>query len=175
MDEVAGMLRRLIRDVPDFPKPGVMFKDITPLLKDPEAFRQCIDALAERYEKQAIDAVTAVEARGFIVGTVLAYRLGRGMIPIRKAGKLPWKTEKVEYSLEYGTDTVEIHQDAVAPGARILVADDLLATGGTALATAQLIEKLGGRVVEIAFLIELSSLKGREKLKGYPVFSLVTF
>ena len=168
-------LKRKIREIPDFPRPGILFRDITPLLADGEAFRAVIDRVAARYADQRIEAVVGVEARGFILGSALAYRLGAGTIPIRKRGKLPYKTFQCTYALEYGTDTLEIHQDAIRPGQRVLVFDDLLATGGTMTAAAELVGKLGGQIVELGFLIELMALKGREVLKEHPVFSLIQF
>lgn len=172
----SGMdLAQMIRDVPDFPQPGIVFKDITPLLADPRALRQVVEELAAGYGGQPPDLVAAVESRGFIFGAPLAYRLGAGFVPVRKAGKLPWQSIGAEYSLEYGTARLEVHTDAIAPGQRVLVVDDLLATGGTARATAQLVERLGGKVIGIAFLVELSFLNGREKLAGYEVSSLIKF
>ncbi len=168
-------LKARIRDIPDFPKKGIIFKDITTLLKEGSAFREAIDLLAKRYLGKEIKKVVAVEARGFILAGALAYRLGAGMVPVRKRGKLPAETVAETYALEYGKDTVEVHRDALSPGERVLILDDLLATGGTALATANLIKRLKGEIVEIAFLIELEFLKGRDKLKGYPVFSLIKF
>lgn len=168
-------LKRHIRDVPDFPKRGIVFKDITPLLGDVRAFQRVIDTLARRYAEKRIDTVVAIESRGFIFGAALAYRIDAGFVPVRKKGKLPYKTASVEYSLEYGTDTVEIHEDAVHRGSRVLLVDDVLATGGTAKATCELVEKLGGTIVECAFVIELTSLNGREKLKGREIFSLVPY
>lgn len=168
-------LKLFIRDVHDFPKPGIIFKDLTPLLRDPAAFAEAMEHMAAHYRGSRIKAVAGVESRGFIVGTALALDLGVGFIPLRKPGKLPYKTIRQEYSLEYGTDAIEIHQDAIAAGDRILLVDDLLATGGTARAGADLIRKLGGDLVGIAFLIELAFLKGREKLAGEQVFSLLTF
>ncbi len=170
-----GWLKDHIRDIPDFPVPGVVFKDITPLLADIEAFRSTIDALAAPFSDAGIDKVLAVEARGFIVGAPVAYRFGAGFVPCRKAGKLPWRVEKEEYVLEYGSDLLEIHQDAVAPGERVLVVDDVLATGGTAAATATLVERLGGVVVGFAFVIELAFLGGRSKLGGRELVSLLTY
>jgi len=168
-------LKRRIRDIPDFPKPGILFRDITPLLADGRAFRQAIDYLGGRYLDKKVDVVVGVEARGFIMGAALAYKLGAGNILIRKSGKLPYKTHRTTYSLEYGTDTLEIHQDAFKPGQRVLIADDLLATGGTISAAVDLVHQLGGEIVELAFLIELTALKGREKLKDYSVFSLIQY
>ncbi len=168
-------LKKFIRDVPDFPKPGIIFKDLTPLLKDHNAFATAIDHLARHYQGVKLTAIAGVESRGFIIGSALALTLRTGFLPLRKPGKLPSKTIRQEYSLEYGTDAIEIHQDAIAPGDRILLVDDLLATGGTARAGADLIRKLGGELVGIAFLIELAFLKGRERLTGEQVFSLLTF
>jgi adenine phosphoribosyltransferase len=168
-------LKSLIRDVPDFPKAGIVFKDITTLTKDPEGFRAAVDALAEQCRDASIDVVAGIEARGFIFGGAVAYRLGVGFVPARKPGKLPAETVRAEYTLEYGTDAVEMHRDAIAPGARVLIVDDLLATGGTAAATAKLVEELGGVVVAIAFLIDLAFLKGRDKLVGYEVTSLIEY
>ena len=172
---VVGELKRRIRDIPDFPKPGILFRDITPLLSDGRAFRQTIDYLGERYVDKQIDVVVGVEARGFIMGAALAYKLEAGNILIRKSGKLPYKTHRTTYALEYGTDTLEIHQDAIQPGQRVLVSDDLLATGGTIAAAVDLVRKLGGEIVELCFLIELTALKGRERLKDYSIFSLIQY
>lgn len=168
-------LSRFIRDVPDFPVEGIIFKDITTLLKDPRAFRQVIELFLERYRGQEIDQVVAVESRGFIFGTPLAYELGTGFVPVRKLGKLPADTISQEYDLEYGTACLEIHRDAFEKGQRILIVDDLLATGGSAQATVGLVEQLGGDIVSVAFLIELTFLKGREKLKGYDTCSLIQY
>ncbi len=168
-------LKATIRDVPDFPKPGIIFKDITPLLADVKAFQSVVDAFAKRYADKSIDSVVAIESRGFIFGGALAYRLDAGFVPVRKKGKLPYKTQSVEYALEYGTDTIEIHQDAIHKGSRVLVLDDVLATGGTARATCDLVEKTGGVVVECGFVIELGFLHGREKLKNREVFSLIQY
>jgi adenine phosphoribosyltransferase len=168
-------LKRRIRDIPDFPKPGIVFRDITPLLADGQAFRQAINYIGERYQDKKIDVVVGVEARGFIMGAALAYKLRAGNILIRKLGKLPYKTHRTTYALEYGTDTLEIHQDAFKRGQRVLIADDLLATGGTVSAAVDLVKQLGGEIVELAFLIELIALKGRERLKGYSVFSLLQY
>ncbi len=168
-------LKKIIRDIPDFPKKGILFKDVTTLLRDPVSFQRTVDLLGHRYIDRSIDLVVGVEARGFIVGAALAYKLGAGIILVRKPGKLPYKTHKASYELEYGTDELEIHQDAISKGQRVLIADDLLATGGTVSAVIKLIEKLGGNIEECAFLIELDSLKGREKLKPYNVFSLMSF
>lgn len=168
-----GWLKTAIRDIPDFPKPGILFRDITPLLKDPQRFRAVIAAWTERYRHQQIDAVAAIEARGFILGGALAAALGVGLIPVRKRGKLPWNTHQVTYDLEYGTDTVEMHRDALETGDRVVIVDDVLATGGTSLATAHLVQQLQGRVVELAFLIELTALRGRERLKDLPAHALL--
>ncbi len=167
-------LRQKIRDIPDFPKPGIVFKDITPLLCDGPAFRSAIDLLDARYRHRGVDAVVSVEARGFIMGSALAYALGAGNIMIRKPGKLPYRTHRAVYELEYGSDALEIHQDAIRPGQRVLVADDVLATGGTVSAAIDLVRKLGGDIVELAFLIELTFLKGRERL-AHPVYSLIQY
>ncbi len=170
-----GWLKDHIRDIPDFPQPGVVFKDITPLLADIEAFRSTIDALAAPFSDTGVDKVLAVEARGFIVGAPVAYRFGAGFVPCRKAGKLPWQVEKQEYVLEYGSDLLEIHKDAVAPGERVLVVDDVVATGGTAAATGRLVTRLGGRVTGFAFLVELAFLEGRRAIASYPTVSLVRY
>ena len=166
-------LESYIRDVPDWPKPGVMFKDITPLLADPDAFHAAIDALAAPYAEAGITKVLGAEARGFILGGALAYRLGAGFIPARKPGKLPWNTTSAEYQLEYGTDTLEMHDDAVGAGDRVLIIDDVLATGGTAGAKAALVAGAGAEVAGFAFLLELDFLHGREKLGALPITSLM--
>jgi adenine phosphoribosyltransferase len=168
-------LQGFIRNVPDFPKKGIGFKDITTLLKDPEAFQQAVDVLAESYASQQIDKIVGIESRGFIFAAALAYKWPVAFIPVRKPGKLPAETISESYELEYGTDAVEVHRDAVASGDRVLIVDDLLATGGTAAATARLVTKLGGDIVGIAFLIELTFLKGRAKLADYPVSSIIQF
>jgi adenine phosphoribosyltransferase len=168
-------LKAYVRDVPDFPKPGIMFKDITPLLQDPLALRYAIDKLAEFGVPRKPDVVLGAEARGFILGAALAYSLGAGFVPARKPGKLPWRVSQADYELEYGMDSLQMHQDAIRPGQRVIVHDDLLATGGTARAKIDLVEQAGGLVVGIAFLIELSFLGGRDKLKGYDVLSLMTY
>lgn len=168
-------LKKLIREVPGFPKPGILFYDITTLLKDAAGFKSVIDALKARYEKTPVDLVLGIEARGFIFAPVLAYALGAGFIPVRKPKKLPAKTVREEYQLEYGTDCLEIHADAIEPGQNVLIVDDLLATGGTAAAVASLVEKLGGKVAGIAFVVELDFLKGRAKLAGHDVFSLLRY
>ena len=168
-------LAKMIRDVPDFPKEGIVFKDITTLIKDPQAFRQVIDILTDHYEGQQVDLVVAVEARGYIFGAPVAYKLGAGFVPVRKVGKLPAETVRAEYELEYGTDAVEMHRDAIEPGQKVLIVDDLIATGGSAAATARLVESLGGEVVSVAFLIELAFLHGVEKLKEYDVFTIIEY
>jgi len=168
-------LRRRIREIPDFPKAGILFRDITPLLADGRAFRQAIDAIGQRYVDRKVDIVVGIEARGFIMGSALAYKLGAGNVLVRKPGKLPFKTNRTTYALEYGTDTLEIHQDAIKAGQRVVLADDLLATGGTISAAAELVRQLGGEIVELAFLIELTSLKGRTRLNGLPAFSLLQY
>ncbi|MDD3642134.1 MAG: adenine phosphoribosyltransferase [Candidatus Krumholzibacteria bacterium] len=167
-------LKRLIRDIPDFPRRGILFRDITPALGDPEAFATICDAFVERYRELGIDSVAGIEARGFLFASVAAYLLGLPLIPLRKPGKLPWKTVSRAYDLEYGTAAVEMHLDAVKRGDRVLIIDDLLATGGTAAAAAALVEGQGGTVVELAFAIELSELGGRNNLGSRPVFSLIT-
>jgi adenine phosphoribosyltransferase len=171
---VVDQLKSKIRDIQDFPKKGILFKDLTPMLSDPDSFRRSVDLLAERYDGQNIDLVVGVEARGFIIGAALAYRLGAGVILIRKPGKLPYKTHHTIYELEYGTDQLEIHQDAIQPGQKVVIADDLLATGGTMKAAVDLVGKFQGEIVECAFLVELTFLKGREKL-NHPIFSLMSF
>jgi adenine phosphoribosyltransferase len=168
-------LRSLIRDIPDFPQPGIVFKDITPLLADEIAFSTVIDLIVVHFGRGSVDKVVGIEARGFILASPVAYHFGAGFVPVRKAGKLPWETESAEYSLEYGTETLEIHRDALAPGERVLIVDDVLATGGTAKATASLVEGLGAKVVGIACLIELGFLKGREQIEGFDFFSLITY
>lgn len=168
-------LSSLIRIVPDFPKAGISFKDITTLIKNGPAFQQAIEQLAAACQGRGIDLVVGPEARGFIIGAPLAYRLGVGFVPVRKAGKLPAETIKSEYQLEYGHDSLEIHRDAIKPGDRVLVVDDLLATGGTIKASIDLVERLGGVVTTVAFLIELTDLKGRENLKQYDVLSVIQY
>lgn len=168
-------LREKIRNIPDFPQQGVQFKDITTLLKDGKAFRVAIDRLADPYRDQQIDVVVGPEARGFAIGAPLAYVLGAGFVPIRKPGKLPGEIISQTYSLEYGKDALEIHKDAIQPDSRVLIADDLLATGGTTLATVKMIEELGGKVIGLAFLIELCFLNGRKKLEDYVIHSLVQY
>jgi adenine phosphoribosyltransferase len=168
-------LKKLVRAVQDFPKPGILFYDITTLLKDKSGLATVIDALAEHYMSQDIDLVLGMEARGFIFAPALAYRLNAGFVPVRKPGKLPAKTTKYEYSLEYASSTLEIHQDAIEKGQRVIIADDLLATGGTAEATSKLAESLGANIVGLGFVIELDFLRGREKLEGHDVFSLLHY
>ena len=168
-------LAKMIRDVPDFPKEGIIFKDITTLIKDPQAFKEAVDVLGDPYVGQEIELVVALEARGYIFGAPIALKLGAGFIPVRKAGKLPAEVLREEYELEYGTDAVEMHRDAIQPGQRVLIVDDLIATGGSAAATARLVERLGGEVVGVAFLIELAFLKGVEKLKDYDVFTVIQY
>jgi adenine phosphoribosyltransferase len=171
MDE----LRRLVREIPDFPKPGILFYDITTLLKDARGLRLAVDRMSEALANQPVDVVVGVEARGFIFAPPLAYRLNAGFVPVRKPKKLPSEVERISYDLEYGSDTLEIHRDAIQPGQRVVIADDLLATGGTAAAAAALVEKLGGEVVGLTFLVELTFLGGRERLARYPVSSLLTY
>ena len=171
----AGWLKEHVRDIPDFPKPGVVFKDITPLLADPAAFRSTINGVAEPFRRHRVDKVLGVEARGFIAAAPVAYRFGAGFVPVRKAGKLPWDIEGEEYELEYGTDLLEVHRDGIRPGERALIVDDVLATGGTAAATIRLVEKLGGVVVGLSFIIELGFLGGRGKLEGYDAVSVLTY
>jgi adenine phosphoribosyltransferase len=171
MDE----LKQLIREVPDFPKPGINFYDITTLLKHPQGLRRTVDALAAEYEGQQIDVVVGVEARGFIFAPALAYHLGAGFVPVRKPKKLPAERATISYDLEYGQDTLEIHRDAIGDGHRVLIADDLLATGGTARAVCDLVEGLGGKIVGLVFVVELEFLPGRQKLQGYDVRSLIKY
>jgi adenine phosphoribosyltransferase len=174
-DAVRDVLAGCIRDVPDFPKPGILFKDITPLLSDPRAFNLCLDAMAERYDGVPLDVIVGIEARGFIFGAALASRMRKAFVPARKPGKLPASRQRVEYQLEYGTDAIEMHTDSIAPAARVLVVDDLLATGGTASATCELVQKLGGQVVGASFVIELTFLPGRERMRPIAVSSLVQY
>ena len=171
MDE----LKKLIRAIPDYPKPGILFYDLTTLLKDQRGFHTLVDRLCEPYANQHVDIVVGVEARGFIFAPALAYRLGAGFVPVRKPKKLPAKTLRVTYQLEYGTDTLEIHEDAIKPGQHVLISDDLLATGGTAAATVQLVRQLGGEVKGLAFAVELAFLNGRAKLPGLEVLSLIKY
>jgi adenine phosphoribosyltransferase len=168
-------LKKLIREIPDFPKKGILFYDITTLLKDKLGFATLIDALSEHYLKQDVDLVLGMEARGFIFGPAVAYRLNAGFVPVRKPGKLPAATQKLEYQLEYGSNTLEIHKDAIQKGQRVIIVDDLLATGGTAAATVALAKTLGAEVCGLGFVVELDFLKGREKLKGADVFSLLHY
>jgi adenine phosphoribosyltransferase len=168
-------LKALIREVPDFPKPGINFYDITTLLKDPDGFNGVIDGLAAKYETTPIDVVLGIEARGFIIAPAVAYALGYGFVPVRKEKKLPAERERIEYALEYGTDVLEIHKDAIEPGQRVLIIDDVLATGGTAAAVARLVENLDGEVAGLGFILELDALKGRERLNGYDVYSLLHY
>jgi adenine phosphoribosyltransferase len=173
-DRIA-FIRSKIRDVPDFPKPGILFKDITPVLTDPRAFNLCLDLLAERFDASALDAIVGIESRGFIFGAALASRMRKAFVPARKPGKLPAATHKVSYDLEYGSDGVEIHRDAISPGERVLVVDDLIATGGTAAATCQLVRLLGGQLVAAAFVIELGFLDGPKKLAPVETFALIRY
>lgn len=168
-------LKRLIREVPDFPKPGINFYDITTLLKDPNGLKLTIDALTDEYSSKKINTVIGVESRGFIFGAPLAYQLGAGFVPVRKPKKLPAETVSVSYELEYGSDTLEIHKDAIGEGHKVLIVDDLLATGGTARAVVDLVEKLGGDIVGLSFIVELTFLKGRDKFNGYDVRSLMSY
>jgi len=168
-------LKKLIREIPDYPKPGILFYDLTTLLKDQKGFHSLVDQLCEHYADRPVDVVVGIEARGFIFAPALAYRLGAGFVPVRKPKKLPAKTASVSYQLEYGTDTLEIHQDAIRPGQRVLISDDLLATGGTAAATVQLVRQLGGQVAGASFAVELTFLNGRAKLPGLDVISLIRY
>jgi adenine phosphoribosyltransferase len=168
-------LRELVRDIPDWPQPGIVFRDITPLLAAPDAFTLAVDALAAPFADEEIDKVLGVEARGFVLAAPLAYRRGAGFVPVRKAGKLPWEIEREEYELEYGTDLLEVHRDAVHPGERVLIVDDVIATGGTAAATARLVEKLGGTVVGLTFLLELVALGGRAQLGGRRLHAVLKY
>jgi adenine phosphoribosyltransferase len=169
------VLQRYIRSIPDWPKKGVLFRDITPLLADPEAFAAAVDALCDGFAGIGVEYVAAVEARGFIFGAAVARKLGVGFVPIRKQGKLPFKTESVSYDLEYGTDTLEVHSDAIRRGEKVLMVDDLLATGGTMAAACKLIEKIGGQIAGITFLIELGELAGREKLRAYSINTVIHY
>jgi adenine phosphoribosyltransferase len=168
-------LKSLIRDIPDFPKPGIMFRDITTLLSDPQGLQYTVDTLTDKCADLGVDYVAGIESRGFIFGMPMAYKLGSGFVPVRKKGKLPAAVHAVEYELEYGTDRLEVHQDAWATGSRVLIVDDLLATGGTAQATAQLVEKAGGELVGFGFIVELGFLEGRQKLPDVPIVSLVHY
>ncbi|MFN9298540.1 MAG: adenine phosphoribosyltransferase [Acidobacteriota bacterium] len=168
-------LKAMIREVPDFPKPGINFYDITTLLKNPSGLKKTLDALKERYKGSQIDTVVGIEARGFFFAPAVAYALGAGFVPVRKPGKLPYRTKQMEYELEYGTDRLEIHEDAIQPGQRVLIVDDVLATGGTARAVAELVGQSGGRLEALSFVIELDFLKGRERLPGHDIFSLLHY
>ena len=168
-------LKEHIREIPDWPKKGILFRDITPLLLNPRAFAAAVDALSADFTEMGIEYVAAVEARGFIFGSAVAEKLDAGFVPIRKKGKLPWQTESITYDLEYGTDTLEVHSDAIGSGGKVLMVDDLLATGGTMAAACELIEKIGGTVAGIAFLIELAGLQGREKIADYNVTSIISY
>lgn len=168
-------LREKIRDVPDFPRKGIVFKDITPLLRDGNCFREAVSMLAEQYKSRRVDVVAGIEARGFILGAAVARELGVGFVPIRKKGKLPYRTVGVEYALEYGADRIEMHEDAIKSGEHVLIVDDLLATGGTAKAAAELVQRQDGIVVGVAFLIELAFLNGRKQLEGLPVYSVIKY
>lgn len=175
MKKAGDGLKAYIRNIPDFPKAGILFRDITTLLKDKKAFRRGVAGLVKKFKNKKINKVVAVEARGFILGGAVAYHLGAGFVPVRKKGKLPAKTNSVTYALEYGTDTLEMHHDALDSKDKVLIIDDLLATGGTVKATTDLIKQLKAKIIGIAFLIELTDLKGKDKLKGYPVFSLIKY
>jgi len=168
-------LEKLIRSIPDFPKPGILFRDITTLLQNGPQFRRAIDIIAKHYEGKKIDKIVAVESRGFIIASPLAYKFKAGIIPVRKKGKLPYKTVEATYDLEYGTDTLQMHADAFPEGSNVLIVDDLLATGGTAKAVIDLVKKLKGKIVGVCFLIELTDLKGREKLKGHKILSIIKY
>lgn len=168
-------LMNTVRSIPDFPKPGIIFRDVTTLFKDPDAYRELMERIAASFDGIKVDAVAGPEARGFVLGSVLAYQLHAGFIPVRKPGKLPYESVSYSYDLEYGSDTVEIHKDAITPGQKVVVVDDLLATGGTALAACKLVEQLGGEVVGVRFAIELEGMGGREKLAGYDVQSVLLF
>jgi adenine phosphoribosyltransferase len=174
-DPRLDMIRSKVRDVPDFPKPGILFKDITPVLADPAAFLACLDLIATRYKATPIDVIMGIESRGFVFGAALAARMKKAFVPARKPGKLPWQTVKVSYELEYGTDALEVHRDAIAPGQRVLLVDDLIATGGTAWAATELVRRLGAEVVGAAFVIELTFLSGAERLKPVEAFSLLQY
>src|SRR5581483_8719507 len=169
----ASDLADCVRDIPDFPQPGVVFKDITPLLSNTDAFRSTIDLLTDHFRDQEVDRVLGVEARGFIIAAPVAYELGAAFVPVRKAGKLPWEIERVEYELEYGSDLLEIHRDAVRPGDHVVIVDDVLATGGTAAATVRLVEGLGGSVEGLAFVLAIEALGGRARLEGHDVLTLI--
>jgi adenine phosphoribosyltransferase len=168
-------LRAKIREIPDFPKPGILFYDITTLLKDPVAYRAAIDAMLAPYAGMAIDLVVGMESRGFIFSAPMAYQLGAGLVPVRKLGKLPAETISIEYALEYGSNTLEVHRDAIQPGQKVLIVDDLLATGGTVNGTVELVQRLKGEIAGLAFLVELGFLKGRDRLAGHTVTSVITY
>ncbi len=168
-------LKKTIREIPDYPKKGILFYDITPLLQNPKAFQKVVDTIANRYIDKKFDSIVCIDSRGFIIGSALAYKLCKGLVLVRKKGKLPYRTIRASYKLEYGTDEVEVHEDAVKKGQKVIIVDDLLATGGTASAAIELIKKSGGTVKECAFIIELTELKGREKLAPVPVFSLLKY
>ncbi len=172
---MSQLLSRYVRNIPDFPKQGILFRDVTTLIKNKKAFKQSVDEMVKFCKGKKIDMVVAVEARGFIFGGAIAYKLGAGFVPIRKKGKLPFKTHTVSYDLEYGADTLEVHVDAIKKGMRVLIVDDLLATGGTVGAVVEMMNKLKAKIVGILFLIELVDLKGKDKLKGYPLKSLIKF
>ena len=168
-------LKKLIREVPDYPKPGILYYDLTTILKDKQGFHNLVDQLCAHYDGRKIDVVAGIEARGFIFAPALAYRLGAGFVPVRKPKKLPAKTRAVSYALEYGTDSLELHEDAITPGDRVIICDDLLATGGTAAAAAKLVQELGGKVEGLAFAVELTFLNGRKKIAGFDVFALIQY
>lgn len=174
-ESAAGAIRPLLRDIPDFPRKGIVFKDITPLLQNPKAFSAAVDAVVGHFSKERIDCVCAIESRGFLFGAPIALKIGVPFAPLRKKGKLPAKTLSVAYALEYGEDAIEIHADAFAKGARVLIVDDLLATGGSMSAACALVKKLGGQIAGCAFVVELTFLKGRERLKDYEIFSIVDY
>ncbi len=173
--KASAVYRKYIRDIKDFPKPGIVFKDICGLLKAGPVFQQAIDEMARHYDGQKIDVIVCTEARGFIIGAALAYRIGCGIVPVRKKGKLPWKVYRKSYNLEYGEDLLEIHQDGIEPGQNALIVDDVIATGGTIEAVIELVKEMKGNIVGAAFLIELAALKGREKLKDIPIFTLLEY
>jgi len=175
LSKIEELVKSRVRSLPDFPKPGILFRDISPLLRDEDAFRSCIKTIAEYYKNDGIDYVAGIESRGFIIGSALAYEMGKGFVQIRKAGKLPFETVSEPYSLEYGSQTLEIQKDAIEKGKRVLVVDDLIATGGTAEAACRLVERIGGKVAGVAFIIELSELKGREKLSEIKFISLAKY
>ena len=170
-----SLLEKSIRNIPDFPKPGILFRDVTTLIQNKEAFKKAVDLLAKKYKGKGFDKVVGVEARGFIFGAAVAIKIGAGFVPVRKKGKLPHKTISATYELEYGTDTLEIHKDAITQGEKVLIIDDLLATGGTVKAVTQLVNQLGGKIAGIGFVIELVDLHGKDKLKDYPLYSLIKF